>query len=544
VRPLYVFFRLLPFVVAFLRDRRRWIIIGRPRSVSEEQHRRRAARLTATVAALGPTFIKLAQVFAARADILPEPYLSEIGRLTDRVPPLPARAIEGVIHRELGKPVRELFDHFDSEPLAAASLGQVHRATLGTRDVVVKVLRPGVEELVAVDLDAAFRILSVLNALFPNHHTRAITTIVREFAKRIEEEMDFRAEARNAALIRENFADDPRVAVPEVIDGLTSRRVLVLQYMEGTKIDRLHERIASGEISLPTLLRTIVEVYARMMLVDGLFHADPHPGNLLVAPDGRLVLLDFGMVVRVEPDVRVQLVQTILAAIRRDVDGVIAGLYALGLLDPEVDRGTVRDAARALMAIAFTPDTKPHQIQRIVNEVLSTFYRWPIMLPSEFVYLGRAAALAEGIGLRYDPNFNSVQFATPVLRAMWAELAAAAAGHGEPRDRLHDALLQLTAIARELRDVLRRAGRDELRVRAHPRDMIELQRFLAGQTRRILLSLGTAVLAIVGALVYLADRNLMVLVTSLALAFILFLIVLVLPWHLLSNPLRGYRRWR
>ena len=543
MRAFYVFWRLFPFVVLFVRDRRRWFLMGGRRKVSEEEHRHRAERLTTTVAALGPTFIKLAQVFASRADILPEPYLSEVGRLTDRVPPLPSSAIEEVIVSELGRPVREIFDRFDPDPLAAASLGQVHRAALGEREVVVKVLRPGVEELVAVDLDAAFRILSFVNVLFPNHHTRAITTIVREFARRIDEEMDFRAEARHADQIRANFADDSRVAVPEVVDGLTSRRVLVLQYMTGTKIDRLQERIASGDISLSHLLETIVEVYAQMMLVDGLFHADPHPGNLLVAEDGTLVLLDFGMVVRVERETRLALIQTILAAVRQDVDAVVAGFYELGLLDPEVDRGTVRDAARALMSIAFTPDAQPRQIQRIVNEVLSTFYRWPIVLPSELVYLGRAAALAEGIGMRYDPNFNSVQFASPILKSMGSRLIASAVGD-DPRERMQDALTEIGAIARELRDILRRAGRDELRVRAHPRDVLELQRFLAGQTRRIALCLMTGVLAIVGALVYLADRNVWVLVLTLGAALGTFAILLLLPWHLLSNPLRGSRRWR
>jgi predicted unusual protein kinase regulating ubiquinone biosynthesis (AarF/ABC1/UbiB family) len=313
--------------------------------------------------------------------------------------------------------------------------------------------------------------------------------------------------------------------------------------MTGTKIDSLQERIASGDVSLTNLLETIVEVYAQMMLVDGLFHADPHPGNLLVAADGTLVLLDFGMVVRVERDTRLALIQTILAAVRQDVDAVVAGFYDLGLLDPEVDRGTVRDAARALMSIAFTPDAKPRQVQRIVNEVLSTFYRWPIVLPSELVYLGRAAALAEGIGMRYDPDFNSVHFASPILKAMGSRLMASAVG-GDPRDRMQDALAQLGGIARELRDILRRAGRDELRVRAHPRDVLEMQRFLAGQTRRIALCLMTGVLAIVGALVYLADRNIYILIVTLGAALVTFAVLLLLPWHLLSNPLRGYRRWR
>src|SRR6185312_9782158 len=276
-------------------------------------------------------------------------------------------------------------------------------------------------------------------------------------------------------------------------------------------VDRLQSRIASGDLVLETLLRTVVEVYTQMMLIDGIFHADPHPGNLLVAPNGTLVLLDFGMVVRVERETRIRLIETILAAVRKDVDGVIAGFYELGLLDPEIDRGTVRDAARSLMPVAFMPDAEPRQVQRIVNEVMSTFYRWPITLPSEFVYLGRAAALAEGIALRYDPDFNAVQFASPVMRRMGKTLLASVAS-GDPRDRMQDALGELAGIARELRDVLRRAGRDELRVRAHPRDVIELQQFLAGQTRRIVLCTATGVLAIVGALLYVADHNTYVLV--------------------------------
>ncbi len=543
MRALVVFWRLAPFVIAFLRDRRRWILLGRRRQLSDEVHRQRAHRLTATVAGLGPTFIKLAQVFASRADIIPEPYLGVVGALTDRVPALPVTEIERVIAAELGRSAAELFERFDAEPLGSASLGQVHRASLAGREVVVKVLRPGVEELIATDLAAAFRILFFMNVLFPNHHTRAITSIVREFAKRIEEEIDFREEAQNAELIRANFSADDRIAVPEVISGYVTRRVLVLEYMDGTRVDRLQERIASGELDLPHVLGTIVEVYVRMMLVHGIFHADPHPGNLLVSPERRLVLLDFGMVVRVGQETRSRLIQTIMAAVRQDVDGVIAGFYELGLLDPEVDRGTVRDAARALMAVAFTPDIRQRQIQEVLNEVLATFYRWPITLPSELVYFGRAAALVEGIGFRYDPDFNSVQFATPIVQRLKGPLLQAMFG-GDSREVLRDWMSELGHMARELRDVLRRAGRDELRVRAHPRDVLELEKHLARQTRRIMLGIFASTLALVSALLFIAHRSFPLLVLSLAAAFIFYLIVLLLPIHLLSNPFRGYRRWR
>jgi predicted unusual protein kinase regulating ubiquinone biosynthesis (AarF/ABC1/UbiB family) len=541
MRALVVLSRLLPFVIAFLGDRRRFLVFGRPPKRDEDRHRRRAARLTGTLAALGPTYIKLAQVFAARADILPEPYLSAIGTLTDQVPPLAPGVAEAVVRGELGDDVGRLFQRFDTQPLAAASLGQVHRASYQGREVVVKVLRPGVEEVVRQDLDVGFRILFLLNLLFPNHHVRAISAIVSEFSKRISDELDFRQEARNAAVLHRNFAGEPRVVVPEVVTELTRRRVLVLAYIEGTRIDRLHERLAAGELRLETLTALLAEVYIKMMFEDGVFHADPHAGNLLVDPRGRLVLLDFGMVLEVERETRRRLVTTILAAARQDVDGVINGFYELGILDPDVDRGTVRDAAQSLMAISLRDDVSPRQIQQLVEQVLQTFYEWPLMLPSNLVYFGRAGVLVEGIGLRYDPNFNALAVARPVLARSAARLIQGAAE--DPRARLTDWTQEAMAAVRTLRDLVRRVERDELRVRSHPRDVLELQRFLAQQVRRALLALFAFTIALISSVVYLATRRLAVLALGLLLAFAMFFVVFLLPTHLFQNPLRFRRKW-
>ncbi|MEP7177339.1 MAG: AarF/UbiB family protein [Gemmatimonadales bacterium] len=542
MRALIVLGRLLPFVLAFMLDRRRFLVVGRPRRRDAEHHRRRAERLTRTLADLGPTFIKLAQVFAARADILPEPYLSAISTLTDQVPPLAAGVAERVVREELGRDVGQVFERFDPVPLAAASLGQVHRALYAGREVVVKVLRPGVEEIVGEDLDVSFRILFVLNLLFPNHHTRAITAIVSEFSKRIRDELDFREEARNAATLRRNFQSEPRVVVPEVVTELVGRRVLVLEYIEGTRIDRLQDRLASGELDLTRLVETVVDAYIKMMLEDGVFHADPHAGNLLVDPEGRLVLLDFGMVLQVERETRRRLVDAALAAARQDVDGVINGFYELGILDPDVDRGTVRDAAQSLMAVSLRDDVSPRQIQRLVEQVLQTFYEWPLMLPSNLVYFGRAGVLVEGIGLRYDPNFNALAMARPVLGRSATRLL-----HGfleqDPQTRFTDWTQEALTTVRTLRDLVRRVERDELRVRSHPRDVLELQRFLAQQVRRALLALFAFTIAIITSVIYVATRRIEALVVGLLIAFGLFLVIFLLPTHLFQNPLRFRRGW-
>ena len=542
MRVLVVFSRLVPFVIAFLRDRRRFILFGRPLRRDEDRHRRRAVRLTRTLADLGPAFIKLAQVFAARADILPEPYLSALGTLTDQVPPLPPGMAEQVIREELGDDPGTIFDRFDPEPLAAASLGQVHRASYQGREVVVKVLRPGVEELVRRDLDTSFRILFLLSLLFPGHQVRAMTAIVSEFSKRISDELDFRVEARNAATLRRNFAAEPRVVVPEVVTDLVRQRLVVLEYVEGTRIDRLQQRLASGELRLDALMATLAEMYIKMMLEDGVFHADPHPGNLLVDPERRLVLLDFGMVLQVERETRRRLVEAVLAAARQDVDGLINAFYELGILDPDVDRGTVRDAARSLMAITIREDVSHRQVQQLVEEVLQTFYEWPLILPSNLVYFGRAAVLVEGIGLRYDPEFNALAVARPVIAQSAGRLIQGVMEQ-DPRARLTDWTQEAIAAVRTLRDVVRRVERDELRVRSHPRDTLELQRFLAQQVRRALLALFAFTVAVITSVLYLATRRLSILVPGLLLAFGMFLVIFVLPGHLFQNPLRFRRKW-
>ncbi|MDX2193492.1 MAG: AarF/UbiB family protein [Gemmatimonadales bacterium] len=540
MRLLLVFARLLPFILAFARDRRRLLLLGGPARRTEADHRARAKRLVRTLAGLGPTYIKLAQLFASRADILPEPYLGEIATLTDAVPPLPAGSAEQVVREELGAPVREVFERWDPEPIAAASLGQVHRASYQGREVVVKVLRPGVARMVQEDLDIAFRMIVVLALLFPGHQVQAISNVVNEFAKRIRDELDFREEAKHAATVRGIFAGTPRVVVPDVVTTLVRRRVLVLEFVEGTRVDRLADRIARGETSLADVMGTVVDAYLKMILEDGILHADPHPGNLLWDDQGRLVLLDFGMVLRVDPGLRDRIMRTMLAAQRRDVDGMVSCFYELGLLDPDADRAVIRDAATRLMAISLRPDLSPRQVQRIVEEIFQTFYEFPLLMPSDLVYFMRAGMLVEGLGYRYDPNFNLIPILEPRIPRYTAKLVAGEAS--DASGRLAELGQEALNVLRQARDVLRRLERDEIRVRLHPRDQAELHRFLKQQVRRVLLSLVAFTIGLISVLVWSVTRRFEILVTGLFFAGGMFTVIFLLPSHLFRNPLR-MTRW-
>jgi predicted unusual protein kinase regulating ubiquinone biosynthesis (AarF/ABC1/UbiB family) len=539
-RFLVIFFSLLPFVLAFVRDRRRWLLFGGPARRRPGHHERRAARLTATVAALGPTFIKLAQVFSARADIIPEPYLGSVGSLQDRVPAVPYDDICTIMEAELGQPVDALFTELEREPVAAASLGQVHRGRLGDEQVAVKVLRPGVEALVALDLAVSFRLLLLLNVLFPNHHIRAVTNVVREFSARVREEMDFRQEARHVELFQKHFAAEPRVRAPRIHHQYTRQRVLVMEWVAGDKVDRLQDRFASGDLDFGRMMETLVEVYMRMLLVEGFLHADPHPGNILVEADGTIVLLDWGMALQLGRHSRENILRLTLAAGRDDLDAMISTMYTLGMIDPEISRAEIRDAAAEILAVVGrVRELGVRRVQETIAEIMDTFYTWPLMLPREMVYFFRAAALLEGIGFRYDPAFNGLERVKPVVNRMRGELLAAVAQ--APDQVARNVWDEARASFNAVRDLITRADREEFRVRIHPRDVLQIERFVSLQVRRVLLSIFALTVALIAAITFLALRNPWILAGGLLVALLMFLLVLLLPVHLLENPMRHAR---
>ena len=460
MRALVVSLRLLPFVLSFLRDRRRWIVAGAPLVRSGTFHQRRAEELVALIAALGPTFVKLAQVIGARADLVPEPYLSTLGRLHDQVPPVSYEEIARTISEGYGAPIETLFERFDQVPIAAASLGQVHRASLDGHEVVVKVLRPHVEEMVAVDVKASSRILAAVAKRWPNRHVIALQGAIAEFSVRVGDELDFRKEAAVADEIRANFVANKRVIVPAVHHEMTRQRVLVLDYVDGRRIDTLGDWVSTGKVRGTDVVATVMEMYIQMMLIDGLFHADPHPGNLMVAPDGRLVLLDFGMAVRVPREQRLRLVETVFAAIRGDVEGIVGGFESLGVVLPGSDREAIVLLVRKLLAIAAEKSMTRERLERLLaDRVLAEIFDAPIILPSDLVYFARTASLIEGLGTRYDPHFNAIEFAGPIAVRLRGRIMTSLKGATPPRSP-SDWVVEIGGLLGDVAGVVQRAGKE------------------------------------------------------------------------------------
>jgi len=531
LRIVIVWYRLSPFLIAFLRDRRRWIVAGPPRFLSDDAHRERARKLTQTIASLGPSFIKLAQVFAIRADIIPQIYIEALRNLHDRVPPFPTSEVRKRIQLELKRPLEAVFESFTPEPLAAASLGQVHRARYRGEEVIVKVLRPGVEELVATDIRVVQNLVFVLEQFIDHHIIRSTRTVIDEFSRVIAEEMDFHHEADNVERFRELFRDSDFVIIPPVYREVTTTRVLVMRFFEGFRVTEVDE-ILRHNIDTRKMIENLIGFYGDQLLVHGFFHADPHPGNILIRPDSRIVLLDYGMVLEVTPELRQDLVRIVIAAVRSDVDELIKLAYKLDMLEYDVSPSVVREAAQAIISIHFDRQLTQRQIQEITYQILGTFYRFPLRLPSSFVYILRAGVLIEGIGLAYDPNFNSLTTAIPIYKSI-VDRVLGISGWPTVKDRIVKEGTALLTLLKDMEDVFARFGREQMRIRIHPADVDGLEKFLSHLFRRVVMTISGIGLAVVTSIVYLRINSLLLLLAGLGISFWLVALVFLLP-----NPQR------
>lgn len=534
LRAAWVTRRLTPFVVSFLRDYRGWILVGEPRELTDTQHQRRARAVRIAVQELGASFIKGAQIFAQREDFLSPIYTKELKKLLDEVPPFALGEVRAVIRRNFGAEAEEIFERFDERPLGAASLGQVHRARYQGREVVVKVLRPGVEELVATDLGVVAVLMNLLQPILDDNLMGSFRAVMAEYRRMMALEMDFRNERLNADRLRRNFAKDPFVVIPKFEDTLSTRQVSVLEFIEGTRIDRVQELEARG-VGGPYVLDLLVRTYVRMAVVHGFIHADPHPGNLLIDAKRRLVLLDFGMALEFDEATRTQILRLMYSVTKRDVDAIIDCFYKLEMVDPSMNKGEIRAAARRLLEIQLEDNLSPRQIQEIAKDILETFQRFPVRLPHQLVYAMRASSLVEGIALQYDPNYNAVKEATPIVKRVLSEIAFDASKNWF--DRLTSAAAQAISTTREVVSIANRLDREQLRIRLHDEDLEQLQDFLGSFFRRLLVGLGLLGVALALILLSWMAQPPIFLIAGLSVVAVTYFILILWP-----NPGRRTKR--
>ena len=367
---------------------------------------------------LGPTFIKLGQLLSTRSDIVPASYLHELARLQDRAPQVPLATIQSLIQQELGAPPEKVFATFESVPLACASIGQAHLATMHDgSQVVVKIRRPDINAIIETDLDILQNLANRASRRWTVAANYNLPGLVSEFAASIRRELDYLTEGRNAERFAANFADSADVHIPQVYWATTTSRVLTLERIDGIKVDDL-DGLDRARVDRRALATKATGVAVSMVFEHGFFHADPHPGNLFIEPDGRIGLIDFGMVGEVDNGLRHQLASVLAALTGHDVERLAKALLDLSVVKRPVDREQFRADLIIFMSLYRGRRLGEVNIAKLASQLLALLRKHRLQLPQEVATLLRFFLMVEGMGVRLDPEFNLGGFLGPYARQL------------------------------------------------------------------------------------------------------------------------------
>ena len=382
----------------------------------EQNQEKQAVWLKEKLIELGPTFIKIGQSMGTRADLLPLPFVKELGTLVDSVPPFPNDVAFARIEHELGLKINEVYAEFELQPVAAASLGQVYRARLHTgEEVAVKVQRPNLEATIKGDIVILKKVAKFAER-FPQLNQNADWAgMLREFDVTVHEEMDYSAEGRNAERFRESFKNWSNIHVPKIYWNATTEKVLTMEFIHGTKVTEVDEQIQKN-ISPEKVNRLLIKTYLKQLLEDGFFHADPHPGNLLVMPDGRVAFFDFGMVGRITPELQAKMIDAFIHVVSKDASGIADDLIALDFLKPGTSPNVVKPVVEKMFEFHLNRKLKDVNFKELTYDLADVMYDYPFRLPSNFTYIMRALMTLEGIGIITDPEFNFFETAKPYAK--------------------------------------------------------------------------------------------------------------------------------
>jgi ubiquinone biosynthesis protein len=428
----------------------------------------RGKRLRLMLEELGPTFVKFGKVLSTRPDVVPEDVVAELSELQDSVAPFPLSEVEETIKEELGLTVEQAFTSFEPVPMAAASIGQVHRAVLPDgRAVAVKVQRPRAEAQVNADLDLIGQIAQRLGQVGGQRLFVDPVQLVDEFARTLRAEMDYRTEARNAEALRRAFAGDRRVVIPRVVWSYTRRRVLTTELIEGRQVADL-DLEAMTVAERKELVDKMAVLWLEMVFNHGLFHGDPHPANIIVRDDGSLGLVDFGVVGRLSDEDIESITGLFIDVVDQDIEGIAGLLWKLGVRWTPDDDERVRQELRELFTRYYGSRLDEIDPVAVIEDVFRAVYSLRLRLPTKFIVLQKAVVTLEGVCATIYPEFNAFELARPYARRLLARRLSPLAAAGRLRERGERYLALAQEAPESLAEILRLLRRGQLEVRVAP----------------------------------------------------------------------------
>ncbi|BAB66733.1 ABC1 kinase family protein [Sulfurisphaera tokodaii] len=398
IRELQVIIKLAPRVLKLREFRQREF---KGEKIDEEEMRKEGRKLLEAFISLGPAFIKLGQVLSVHSDVLPEPYLKELSKLQDEVPPAPWEEVEPILREDLGEKFNEY--EIEKKPISSASIGQVYLAKekKSGKIVVIKVNRPRIKEIAERDVKVIQNLLPLTKYLFDESFYESLRAIVNDFSKRIFEEMDFTKEAFYMKKIKEELEEFPDVIVPE--SYYATKRVLIMEYLKGYKVTSPE---AKKIVKPDYLAYRVFRTFMLLLLTKEYFHADPHPGNLAVDEKGNLILYDFGMVGRMDKETRNRLLRAYAALIRLDAIGLVKVLEELGAIQPEADREILAKGIELFLKTFEGISVETLEVETFLNAANEVFYRFPLKIPEKLAIYIRMTSVLGGTCTQIDPDFN------------------------------------------------------------------------------------------------------------------------------------------
>jgi ubiquinone biosynthesis protein len=374
-------------------------------------------RLRLTLERLGPTFIKFGQVLSVRPDLIPKNYVKELEKLQDRVPSFSYSIVKERIKKELGKDIDSTFSAFENNPIASASISQVHKAILKDgKKVAVKIQRPNVRKIMQTDIEIMFHVARLLEKHIPKIRRYNPVQIVNEFSKWTEKELDFKREAINAKRFARNFSNDKTIKIPEIYDNLTTDKILVMEFIDGIELHNI-KQIKSKKIDLRPLIEHGFNAILTQVFIHGFFHADPHPGNLIITPDKKLAFVDFGIVGHFDENLKAKSIDLFSGIIENDTEKVVDTLIELS--DTEVEnKEELKYEINDILEPLQNEDISNVKVSLILEEIMNIALNYGLKMPMPFVLFGKTVITLEGIALEYDPSFKLIESSKPFIEKL------------------------------------------------------------------------------------------------------------------------------